>query len=276
MMTCNWLSIANKLNTKGEKFVIVSVLGLRGSAPVTVGQKFIVTQNDFYLTLGGGRLEQEAINNARECLVKNQTPDNLSSLSLGAKLGQCCGGKVILHYDIYNLSNIEINIFGCGHVAQELVRILMRLPHQINCIDVRSEWLNKLPKENNIKQFLVEDYCEVIADLNKNSYNLIMTHRHDLDLNITIELLKINAYPLVGIIGSQSKATRFKQQLKNRQLPLDAFLCPIGESANKDPVSVAIMIAAKLCKEITIENEDPKISKEANRLLAELANQNIS
>ena len=48
----------------------------------------------------------------------------LKTISLGASLGQCCGGQVTLFLEKQPSETINIALFGGGHVAQSLLLIL--------------------------------------------------------------------------------------------------------------------------------------------------------
>lgn len=76
-------------------FVRVLVAEVKGSAPREAGAAmFVWPDGTTQGTIGGGRLEYEAIATAR--LV---TTPRLSRVALGPHLGQCCGGAVTLAYE---------------------------------------------------------------------------------------------------------------------------------------------------------------------------------
>jgi len=74
---------------------LVSVIDVSGSAPRDSGAR-IVLQPDgsFFGTIGGGRLEYEAIAAARAAIGAGRGPAQFRDWPLGPNLGQCCGGKV--------------------------------------------------------------------------------------------------------------------------------------------------------------------------------------
>jgi xanthine dehydrogenase accessory factor len=75
----------------------VTVVSLRGSAPREPGASMLVDLDSTLGTIGGGRLEWQAIRAARELLRdRNVAPVRIDDLILGPDLGQCCGGRVEL------------------------------------------------------------------------------------------------------------------------------------------------------------------------------------
>ena len=271
-MNTSWLTTAAKWATDGKKFVLVTVMGVRGSAPCAVGQRMLVGLTQQHGTVGGGRLEQEVLDNARAGLTGDAGFGNLGALALGARLGQCCGGKVIVHYELVEQALAPVVVFGAGHVGQELVRILARLPNKIVCIDSRPQWLAKLPALDTVETRLEQDPVETVRTVQPDSVCLVLTHRHDLDLELCRALLARTDLAMVGVIGSQSKAIRFRRELSARGLAADRLVCPVGEPTSKHPAAVAISMAARVCKDLA----EPQVGQQtassaALRLLNALA-----
>src|SRR3984885_2368139 len=87
-----WARIRETIERHG-KTGLLSVLGAAGSVPRETGAR-IVLQPDggFYGTIGGGRLEYEAIAASRAALGAGRGAAVLRDWPLGPNLGQCCGG----------------------------------------------------------------------------------------------------------------------------------------------------------------------------------------
>ncbi|GGE40020.1 xanthine dehydrogenase accessory protein XdhC [Primorskyibacter flagellatus] len=78
------------------RVVRVVVADVRGSAPREVGAEMIVAASGLVAgTIGGGALELEAIGVARELAAAR-----VGKRALGPDLGQCCGGAVVLAWDL--------------------------------------------------------------------------------------------------------------------------------------------------------------------------------
>ena len=84
-----WLEVARTLEDSATPYVIITVLGARGSTPRDNGTKMLVTAQDSFCTIGGGNLEYKAIAIARDMLRSGQTQQHIEKFPLGASLGQC-------------------------------------------------------------------------------------------------------------------------------------------------------------------------------------------
>ena len=272
-MSSDWLGVAASWHGSNFAFVIVTVLGVAGSAPAEAGRRMLVAADKTHGTIGGGRLEQEAIDAARRWLGGAATP-KLSALALGSKLGQCCGGKVVVHYEKVVPAAVAVAVFGAGHVGQELVGLLRRLPYELSCHDTRPQWLALLDHNVVAAKHAPDEEAllEAARALRPGTWCVVMTHSHQLDLALARELLGAAHHPFVGVIGSKSKGTRFRRELAGRGLDLACFHCPIGVAAGKQPAEVALMIASELCQRIHADDgAGAGAAKAATRLLAQLA-----
>jgi xanthine dehydrogenase accessory factor len=89
-----WARIGETIERHGRAGLI-SVVGAAGSVPRESGAR-IVLQPDggFFGTIGGGRLEYEALAAARAALAAGRGKAQFRDWPLGPNLGQCCGGLV--------------------------------------------------------------------------------------------------------------------------------------------------------------------------------------
>ena len=89
-----WARIRQTIEHEGAAGLI-SVIGAAGSVPRESGAR-IVLQPDggFFGTIGGGRLEYEALAAARAVLAAGRGEAQFRDWPLGPNLGQCCGGVV--------------------------------------------------------------------------------------------------------------------------------------------------------------------------------------
>jgi xanthine dehydrogenase accessory factor len=143
-----------------------------------------------------------------------------------------------------------IAIFGAGHVGRALVRILGDLPCRITWVDPREEeFPDALPA--NTRKIVGALPTHDLTDLPSGTAVLIMTHSHQLDLQLVEAALKRGDLSYVGVIGSATKRARFIQQLRRRGLSqgeIDRLTCPIGLPGigGKHPAEIAISVAAQL------------------------------
>jgi xanthine dehydrogenase accessory factor len=92
-----WVEAAAAYLSQHAAVARVTVIALRGSAPREPGATMLVALDGTLGTIGGGRLEWQAIHAARELLRnRDAAPVRIDDLILGPDLGQCCGGRVEL------------------------------------------------------------------------------------------------------------------------------------------------------------------------------------
>lgn len=92
-----WIDELSDLSAAGEPAVLVTVAGIRGSAPREIGAKMIVTARETIGTIGGGQLEYQSTRVAVGMLAEERLA--LRSFPLGASMGQCCGGVVEILFE---------------------------------------------------------------------------------------------------------------------------------------------------------------------------------
>lgn len=244
-----------------EPVVLVSVDQARGSTPREAGTVMAVTAEDFHGTIGGGRLEWEALARARVLLAERQGADRMD-LPLGPAVEQCCGGHVVLalvRADDAALARLEaeeeaaqqrlpqVAVFGAGHVGQALVRALQPLPLRVVWADSRAELFPAgAPAETD-----TGDPLDVIARLEPGAAVFVMTYKHALDYAITEAALKRGDLAYVGMIGSRTKGRRFERWFVargNDPRRLDDLTCPIGDLGLRDkrPAVIAALAAAEV------------------------------
>jgi xanthine dehydrogenase accessory factor len=103
-----WTRIRETIERHGRAG-LVSVVDAAGSVPRESGAR-IVLQPDggFYGTIGGGRLEYEAIAAARATLANGRGKAQFRDWPLGPNLGQCCGGMVKTLTETFDASDLAV------------------------------------------------------------------------------------------------------------------------------------------------------------------------
>ncbi|KRG36615.1 XdhC family protein [Psychrobacter sp. P11G3] len=168
-----WYEGLSRYQQRGIAHVLATVVAINGSAPRALQAKMIVTQDCIVDTLGGGGLEHDVVNTARQLLngeiaatvskeVKPKVAETDSESAsvpskavrrdavytkhypLGAKLAQCCGGSVTVMFECFNVTPpMSVLVFGAGHVASALMSILAELPCQVDWVDSRPEMFKR-------------------------------------------------------------------------------------------------------------------------------------
>lgn len=248
-----FLDFIQKLREVGQEAVVVTMVSARGSAPQEIGARIIVGKEGLLFgTVGGGKVEQKCIAHAKAMLL-GELDHDFVEWNLQKDVGMTCGGVVSLYFErILPKAKWKIAIFGAGHVAQELVRLLLRLDCEITCVDGRIEWLNKMPENPKLIKIHTENLKEVVKTLPSESFIASMTMGHAYDLPVLIEALSLQHFPYIGVIGSDSKARVLRSDLQKAgvdQQLIEQLICPIGEPfGNNQPAEIAVSIAAQMIK----------------------------
>ena len=323
-----WIDELTDLAAAGERAVLVTVAGIRGSAPREIGAKMIVTATDTIGTIGGGQLEYQSTRVAVEMLDDQKS--TLRSFPLGSSMGQCCGGVVeilfepvtdrmpswlrdlgALHgqcepaviatrisrsnpaklivtadqifggdaeqadlslvakarqllaskpvttrdvqdfYEPVVVSDLNIAVFGAGHVGSAVVSALSGLDCNIRWIDSRRKMFRKVP--TNVSAIEASDPALEVAAMPADSFYLVMTHSHAMDFDICDRILRRHDARYCGLIGSRSKRRRFEKRYRQQgtaQSVIDQLICPIGVDgiSGKKPAEIAVAVAAEILK----------------------------
>ena len=243
------------LLASGAPFVAVTLVHTVGSVPHDQGAKMLVTAQGLHSgTVGGGRVERKAIEEAQRLLAPD-APERTHFVEWNLKrdVGMTCGGSVKLYFEAFNLTRWRIVVFGAGHVAGALIPLLVQLDCHVTCYDTREEWLARLPDSPRLTRVLSPDLPAEVASLPDDAFVLLMTMGHATDLPVLLEILRARRFPYLGVIGSAAKAARLKKDIVEAGLPAerrDDFYCPVGlEVGGNHPVEIAVSIAAQLLGE---------------------------
>ena len=255
--------------------VLVRVHSTEGSAPRDAGAWMAVFTDSLLGTIGGGHLEHQAIERARELLALQLSKSGLEQgaaapelmrMALGPSLGQCCGGVVHLSLQRVNAQDaatlrqqldtprMPVALFGGGHVGHALAELLARLPVALHWIDSREGiFPDALPAH------VVCEHSEpvqgAVASLAPDSRVLIMSFSHAEDLDVLALCLtrqrQRGDLPYIGLIGSQTKWASFRHRLEARGFTTEELAhvtCPIGVPGieGKEPEVIAVAVAAQL------------------------------
>jgi xanthine dehydrogenase accessory factor len=101
-----WARIRETIERHGRAG-LVSVVGSAGSVPRESGARIVLRPDGgFFGTIGGGRLEYEAIAAARATLAAGRGKAQFRDWPLGPNLGQCCGGMVKTLTETFDASDL--------------------------------------------------------------------------------------------------------------------------------------------------------------------------
>lgn len=171
-------------------------------------------------------------------------------------LGRHPGSRIIDGRELYseqiNSSGL-VYVFGCGHVAQELVPVLSHVGFRCVALDDRPDFASSQVVKGAEKVMLVDferlsDYISIGPE----DYVCVMTRGHAFDAVIQAQVLKTPAR-YIGVIGSAAKKAGVFKKLQEEHgfspLDFERIYSPIGLDIKAEtPAEIAISIAAELIK----------------------------
>lgn len=263
-----WLIEACALLEREPSIVRVSVAQVRGSSPRETGASLFVTRAGQRGTIGGGNLEWQAVELGRRLLAEGDAPLLRRELKrLGPDLAQCCGGEVWLEFERIPQSaraGLEARraawrpapkpalwVFGAGHVGSAVIRLLEDLPlFDVLWIDNRASLAHGSAAAHIEARFTPEP-AELVSRAAPGTSFLVFTHDHELDYQICSTILVRNDAAWAGLIGSKSKAARFRSRLRRdgfTDRAIASLTCPVGATTipSKLPAAIAVGIVAQL------------------------------
>jgi len=258
-----WFEAIDECRKSNEAWVMATVLETQGSTPREAGAKMLITEASTFDTLGGGRLEFLVIQRARSLIAQGKATQVTEQIPLSAKAGQCCGGKVTVLLESFACSVNQLHIFGAGHVAKALIKIVGELDLSVHWVDSReNEFPQLLP--SNVKKYVNSDLLKHIPKMASGALSLVLTHDHALDYKITCALMDRNDCRYIGLIGSKTKSLRFKKRYRSDAFSaasVDSIICPVGLQSipGKQPMEVAVSIAAQIIQ--VLHNTAPETTK---------------
>jgi len=250
MIKHHWQQAVARCQQQSTAFSLVTVVGATGSTPRENGSKMVVTADATFDTIGGGKLEFLATQLARDLLLQGEHVQQIHHFPLAAEASQCCGGSVTVLFEVFPRTAMELVVFGAGHVGQALVKIVSDLDAHMSWVDSRPELF---PAEcpMGVEKVILEEPEKFREQIPEGAYIVIVTHDHSLDYRLTMELLEQDSFAYLGLIGSATKAERFRKRLKHDGFDVDSIArvnCPIGLPGleGKLPMEVAVAIAAQI------------------------------
>jgi xanthine dehydrogenase accessory factor len=262
----DWLSAVERLRSRRQAAVLLTVAAVRGHSPREAGAKMVVAEHETWGSIGGGALEATAIDKARQLLHDPLAAPQLFTASLSDRAPvnhgvQCCGGEVTVLLEPLAVT-AAVAIFGMGHVGLELARILARHDLDLHLVDSRPEQLTdqRLAVLDDALARIHRHHVPVLpelvlGELPVGTHVLVMTHDHAEDAALIDAALRTHHLGSIGLIGSSAKWSRFRQKLADEghdENAIARITTPIGVSglSGKQPATIAVSVAAALLRSL--------------------------
>ena len=189
---------------RGEAAALVTVTGFSGSVPREVGAKMLVFLDGRTAgTIGGGRLEAQAIEDAAAALREGTARQASYELEPRA-LGMYCGGQARVFIDVFR-DTMRLIILGGGHVGEKTAALasFLNVPHWV--IDDRPEYASRERFPSAREAIVSQPYAAIKRiGVDARTAIAIVTRCHGYDLRCLITALATPAF-YIGMIGSRTK-----------------------------------------------------------------------
>ena len=248
-----WIEALASLRTSGTPCAMVVVADVKGSTPRELGARMLVARERVHWgTIGGGKLEHLALAKATELLAGGEALATRVDVPLAETAGQCCGGHVSLLIEVYPWRRRTVVVFGAGHVGQALAGLGDWMRAEVVVVDPRPE-RSLVPTPPGERAWTLRTEPDPVGEVDtipSDAAVLVMTHSHDLDLDVLAAALRRGTFPYLGLIGSERKWKRFRARLSERgfdDAALDGVTTPIGVvRGSKEPGAIALSAATQL------------------------------
>lgn len=158
-------------------------------------------------------------------------------------------------------SSGKVYVFGCGHVAQELVPVLSHVGFRCVALDDRPEFAKEelFPTAEEVRLIDFERISDFIS-VGAEDYACVMTRGHAFDAVVQAQLLKTDAC-YIGVIGSAAKKAGVYKKLKEdygfEDSVFERITSPIGLDIKAEtPAEIAISIAGQMIELRAIRNKN--------------------
>jgi xanthine dehydrogenase accessory factor len=246
----------DRLHRQEVAFCVVTIVDGRGSIPQIVGATAVFTAEGLaHGTVGGGTLESACQKKAIELIAGGAHRTRFERCNLQKDLGMTCGGEVSLYFEVHRRElDWNIAVFGAGHVAQALCRVLVELECRVRCFDTRPQWLERLPRSPKLEPCVVGQFSDGVERIVPGADVLLMTMGHSSDLPILQALAERGpATRVLGLLGSDSKAAIVRRQLREHGVSpefIERIVCPLGEKiGDNTPAEIAIGVVSQLLRQ---------------------------
>jgi xanthine dehydrogenase accessory factor len=241
-----------RLRKLGQKCAIATIVQVRGSIPSYESAKLLVREDGSMIgTIGGGCVEAEVWNAAREVIEKEQ-PRHLS-FNLGQDAaydnGLICGGQL----DVFVEPVLPVPgafIFGAGHISKSLSKVADLAGFSTTIVDNRENFANR-ERFPEAAEIYAEEYEEVFAKLpvNETSYLIVVTRGHRDDMRVLRWAVSTNAR-YIAMIGSKRKVINVIKELEKEGIARESFarvFAPMGlEIGAVSPEEIAVSVVAEM------------------------------
>jgi len=241
-----------RLRRQGQKCALATIVQVNGSIPSYESAKLLVREDGSMAgTIGGGCVEAEVWNAARE-VIETEQPKHLTfSLSQDAAYdnGLICGGQLNVFVEPI-VPQPRAFIFGAGHVSKSLSKVASMAGFATVIVDDREAFANRqrFPEADEVHAGSHEEIFEKL-DIGTTGYIIIVTRGHKDDMRV-LKLALGTPARYIAMIGSKRKVLGVMKELEKEGGAAGAFdrlFAPMGlEIGAESPEEIAVSVVAEM------------------------------
>jgi len=161
-----------------------------------------------------------------------------------------------------------VNIFGAGHVSQEIAPLADHVGFRTIVLDDRADFANRKRFPASTEILLIDSFTMLPQlEIDGDAYLVIVTRGHLYDKVVLEQVLRTNSR-YIGMIGSRRKRDLIFQELIRRgygKSEIDRVYSPIGTNIGAEtPQEIAVSIVGELIK-VRSEKEQQQQEGRENR-----------
>jgi len=239
-----------------QPFVRATVVRVVGSVPGKLGASLLVREDGSCVgTVGGAALEERVKELARAAFVARAGDLHHFDLQLwkDGGLPSLCGGSVEIAIE-YVAARPNLLLWGGGHVAFALARLLPTLEFDYSVADDRPDWVGA-------DRFPDADRREVVAAdrlweaFDPTPFTHLYLLGYDALKDLEVLARAIDRFPnSIGLIASASKREHMFAKLRERGVSREAIArvrSPVGLPIGAEtPAEIAVSIVAEIVTEM--------------------------
>ena len=242
-----WDTLA-RWHGEGRRIALLTVTETNGMTPRKQGARMLLAEDgETSGTVGGGALEQAALEGAREMFATGEMQRTLH-WHLTQELGMCCGGEMTIRIERVEAAPALV-VFGAGYIGRSLALLALGCGFRVTVVDDRLDWADpaRLPGVRVVCRD-VEEFVRATPP-GPRDYAVVVTHEHALDQRLIEHLL--HAPPrFLGMIGSLAKQRKFALRLRAKGFDDEAIArlrSPLGLAIGAStPEEIAVSVMAEL------------------------------
>lgn len=250
-MSGDILEALSQAISRGDPFVLCTVIQVQGSSPGRPGQKMVVYSDGFTAgTVGGGVNEERVRKAAMELFTGGDNRVLEFRLDNTIASGEpVCGGSMSVFIEMM-IQRPRLVIFGGGHIGRALARMAVIAGFRVTLADERPDYASS-EHYPELSEVICLPYAEAVdrAAIDTQTFVIIVTPGHRHDREVLARVLKTPAR-YIGMIGSARKVAETRKTLLNEGTDpqrLNQVHAPVGIYLGCDaPEEIAVSILAQM------------------------------